>query len=313
LRSRFPEARIAAGVGDWSRDVLWHNPHVSEILPVNAPWFNKRTAKAGPAGTLARRRYLLRSPEVAALARHRFDVGIDVLGSAWGSLLLMQAGIPWRMGVHGYAGGHSALQAAVELDPFEHVGRAALRFAEMLGATDLPPVRPQVFLTREEAEEGEAWWAAGEKGTRRPRLVIGPGAGLPDKRWPLERFAALLRGLADPPDLQVLVLAGPGEDDLVRALVPLHPGARAFPEPPGLRATFALVAASDLVVCHSSLLLHVAAAFSRPTLALLGPSFPSADQHQAQWGYPGLCRSLLLPTPEEVLDLVRQELARWPT
>jgi heptosyltransferase-2 len=306
LRQRFPEAWIVAGVGDWSRDVLRHNPYVSEVVPVNAPWFNKYA----DAGALARWRYLRRSPEVTALARRRFDVGIDVLGSAWGALLLLRAGIPWRIGVRGYAGGHSAHQAAVDFDPGEHVGRTGLRFAELLGATGLPSVRPQIFLTRERSEQGERWWAAAETQGRRPRLVIGPGAGLPEKRWPLERFAALLRGLADWPGLQILVLAGPGEEHLVRALVPLHPGARAFERPPGLRTNFALVAACDLVVCHSSLLLHVAAAFSRPALTLLGPSFPSAAQHQAQWGYPGLSRSLLMPEPEEVLGLVRQELAR---
>jgi heptosyltransferase-2 len=315
LRWRFPEAWIVAGVGDWSRDVLLHNPWISEVLPVNAPWFNKYSAGSG---AIARRRYLRRSPEVRTLARRRFDVGIDVVGSAWGALLLLRAGIPWRMGVRGYAGGHSGAQATVEFDPCEHVGRSALRFAQILGATALPPVRPQIFLTRQEAEDGERWWAAGERGTRRRRLVIGPGAGLPVKRWPLERFAALLRALAaDRPDLQILVLAGRGEEELVRALVPLHPGARSWDRPPGLRTNFALVAASDLVVCHSSLLLHVAAAFSRPALTLLGPSFSSASAHQAQWGYPGLSRSLgreageraSLATPEEVLAIIRAELA----
>lgn len=309
LRWQFPESWITVGVGNWSRDVLLHNPWVSEVVPVNAPWFNKYTGGSGP---VARWRYLRRSPEVRALARRRFDVGVDVLGSAWGSLLLLRAGIPWRLGVHGYAGGHSALQESVEFDPAEQVGRSALRFAELLGATTLPPIRPQIFLTREEAEEGERWWALREKGRRRPRLVIGPGAGLPVKRWPLERFAVLLRALAaERPDLEILVLAGPGEEDLVRTLVRLHPGAHAFAQPPGLRANFALVAACDVVVCHSSLLLHVAAAFSRPTLALLGPSFHSAEQHQAQWGYPGICRSLAMPAPAEVLELLRGELAGW--
>jgi len=309
LRWRFPEAWIVAGVGDWSRDVLLHNPWISEVVPVNAPWFNKYSASSG---AVARWRYLRRSPEVRTLARRRFDVGIDILGSAWGSFLLLRAGIPWRLGVRGYAGGHSALQAAVDFDPIEQVGRSALRFAELLGATALPPVRPQIFLTREEAEEGERWWAAREDGRRRPRLVLGPGAGLPVKRWPLDRFATLLTALAaERPDLAILVLAGPGEEDLVRPLVRLHPGAYAFARPPGLRANFSLVAAADLVVCHSSLLLHVAAAFSRPALALLGPSFPSAEQHQAQWGYPGLCQSLAMPEPAQVLDLLRETLAGW--
>lgn len=313
LRRRFPEARIAAGVGDWSRDVLLHNPWVSEVLPVNAPWFNKYAADAGPLG---RRAWLRRSPEVEEIARRRFDVGIDVLGSAWGSLLLLRAGIPWRMGVRGYAGGDSGVQAAVDFDPSLHVGRAALRCAELLGATDLPPVRPQIFLTPEETEEAERWWAAGEGGIRRRRVVIAPGGGVAARCWPTESWIELARGLGSP-DLSVLVLTGPRERETAAAVTAACPGARSHAEPPSLRQIFALLAAGDLVLCNSSMPLHAAAAFSRRTLVLLGPSFPSARAHQAQWGYPGISESLglepgereRLAAPREVLEIVRAELA----
>jgi heptosyltransferase-2 len=308
LRRRFPEARIAAGVGDWSRGVLQGNPHVSEVLPVNAPWFNKYQEQAGTLGRLA---YVRSSPEARTLAERRFEVGIDVLGSAWGSLLMLRARIPYRMGVRGYAGGHSAVQAAVPFDPALHVGRAALRFAEILGATELPPVRPQVFLSPEEREAAERWWAAGGPGRR---VVIAPGGGLAAKRWPAESFAALAAGL---PDVSILVLGGPREEELVAKVAAASPAARACPEPPGLREVFALTAASDLVVCNSSMPLHTAAAFGKPVVVLLGESFRSARQHQAQWGYPGLSRSLgkepgsraSVYTPAEALKLVRDEIS----
>lgn len=306
LRRRFPAARIAVGVGDWSLDVLSGNPHLSEVLSVNAPWHNKYQARTGPLGRLA---YVRSSPEVRAVAERRFEVGIDVLGSAWGSLLLLRAGIPWRLGVHGYAGGHSAAQATVDFDPQEHVGRAALRFAELLGATDLPPVRPQIFLTSEETDEAGRWWAAGGAGRR---VVIAPGGGLPEKRWPAESFAVVAAGL---PAASLLVLGGPGEGELVAKVLAAAPAARAFPEPPGLRQVFALIAAADLVVANSSMPLHAAAAFGRPVVVTLGESFPSARQHQAQWGYPGLSVSLgkepgervSVYTPEEILKVIREE------
>ncbi len=313
LRRRFPEASIAAGVGDWSRDVLLHNPWVSEVVPVNAPWFNKY---AGDSGPVARWRYLRRSPEVRGLAHRRFDVGIDVLGSAWGSLLLLRAGIPWRLGVHGYAGGHSALQAAVEFDPSEQVGRSALRFAELLGATTLPPVRPQIFLTAEESDEAERWWAAGEGGVRRRRVVIAPGGGIAARCWPAESWIRLAR-MGGRNDLSVLVLSGPREREIAAAVTAACHGARSHAEPPGLRQVFALLAGSDLVICNSSMPLHAAAAFSRRIVVLLGPSFPSARAHQAQWGYPGLSLSLGpepgeqegLSTPAEALRIVQEEIA----
>ena len=309
LHRRFPAARIAAGVGDWNREVLRGNPHLTEVLPVNAPWFNKYQARTGPLDRLA---YVRSSPEVRAVAERRFEVGIDVLGSAWGSLLLLRAGIPWRLGVRGYAGGHSAAQATVDFDPEEQVGRAALRFAERLGATDLPPARPQIFLAPGEREAAERWWAAGPAGRR---VVIAPGGGLAGKRWPAESFAAVAAGL---PEASILVLTGPREEGLAATVLRAAPAARAFPEPPGLRQAFALIAAADLVITNSSMPLHAAAAFGRPAVVALGESFPSARQHQAQWGYPGLSVSLgrepgerdALATSAEVLAAAREEPAR---
>jgi heptosyltransferase-2 len=310
LRRRFPRAAIVAGIGSWSLDVLRGNPHLTEALAVDAPWFNKYTAARG---TLGRLRWIARSPAVADLARRRFAVGIDVLGSAWGSLLLLRAGIPWRMGVAGFAGGHRGVQQAIPFTPDEHVGRMALRFAERLGATELPEVRPQLFLTAEEREAGEALWG-GSSPRRGFRLAVGPGGGHPERCWPPESFAALLRALRTAPDLEIAVVGGPRERELAAGLAALVPGSRPLLDL-GLRETFALIAAADGVICNSSLLLHVAAGFSRPTLALLGPAFPSAGRHQAQWGYPGTCWSLGrepgtrgMATPEEALSAFRRHL-----
>jgi ADP-heptose:LPS heptosyltransferase len=314
LRRRFPGAYIAAGIGDWNLDVLRRNPYLSEILPMNAPWFNKYQQRQSPASRLA---YVLGSPEVRTVTRRRFDVGIDVLGSAWGSLLLMRAAIPCRLGVRGYAGGHSATWAALPFDPTLHVGQAALRFAELLGATDLPDWRPQIFLSADEIEDAERCWAAAEAGDRRRRLVVGPGGGLAAKRWPEQSFVELTARLPEVrPDISILILGGPSEKELV-ARVAAAAQAWSLPATPGLRQVFALIATADLVICTSSMLMHVAAAFGKPTLVLLGESFGSASLHQAQWGYPGTCRSLgrepsmrtHLYTPDEVLAVVANELA----
>jgi ADP-heptose:LPS heptosyltransferase len=312
LRRRFPSAAIVAGVGSWSLEVLRGNPHLSEALAVDAPWFNKYTAAGGAFGRL---RWISRSPAARELARRRFAVGIDVLGSAWGSLLLLRAGIPWRLGVAGFAGGHRGVQQAIPFAPDEHVGRMALRFAERLGATELPEVRPQLFLTPEERAAGEGLWG-GSSPRRGFRLAVGPGGGHAERCWPPESFAALLRALAGVPELEIAVVGGPRERELAAELATIVPGARAFLDL-ALRETFSLIAAADGVICNSSLLLHAAAAFSRPTLALLGPAFPSASRHQAQWGYPGTCWSLGrepgsrgMASPEEAMSAFRQHLLR---
>jgi heptosyltransferase-2 len=266
LRLRFPEARLVAGVGAWNFDVLRDNPHVDEILPLNAPWHNGQVKPQGIAATL---RYIARCEESQALAQCRCDIGIDVLGSPQGSLLLMRAGIPWRLGVRGYAGGHPAAQQCVEYDSQEHVGRAALRFAELLGATQLPENRPQIYLSTPPVDHGA--------------IVVAPGGGFTEKCWPLAHFAALLDKLASE---RVMVI---GDKSDVEAGAILTEG-RAHVEDRTarhtLRETFELIAGARAVICNSSMAMHAAAAFRKPCLVLLGALFEDAAQHAAQWAYP---------------------------
>jgi heptosyltransferase-2 len=123
-----------------------------------------------------------RLPKCSASDGRNFDIGIDVLGSAFGSLLLMRAEIPWRLGVDGYAGGQTGLQQSIQYECRRAVGRSALRFAELLGAKDLPGSRPQVFLSQAESDEAEQLWLAQTAPGQR-RIVIAPGGGHPGRAW----------------------------------------------------------------------------------------------------------------------------------
>ncbi len=310
LRRQFPDAHIVAGVGQWNVEILKLNPYISEILPVNAPWHNKFIPKQSLWDAL---NYIAFSSESEELTNRHFDIGIDILGSYFGSLLMMRAGIPYRLGVRGYAGGHSATQQYVEFDEWQQVGRAALRFAELLGATELPECRPQIFLSPSEQETGEYRWSRRIEGIdRRPkRIVIGPGGGFVEKCWPLENYATLVKMLTTIGNLEVIIVGGKQDCVAGRQLAAVSPLVLNLAGELTLRETFALVAAADLVVCNSSMLMHAAAAFRIPTVVLLGDCFPSTKQHQAQWGYEGICHIFgkegerqEIYTPTEVMSIV---------
>jgi ADP-heptose:LPS heptosyltransferase len=282
LKRKFPQTEILAGVGKWNRDVLVGNPNVSTILEMNAPWHN---GVVRPQGAIVALRYIYRSEEVKALVEVHADVGIDVLGSGFGSLLLMRAGIPYRLGVRGYAGGESASQSFVVFNPDEHVGRQALRCAELLGCTDLPENRPQIFLTPAPQRNG--------------MIVIAPGAGVPEKSWPVDHFAELAKLLRN----ESLCVVGSQKDkDQCTRICETSPTARNLCGVLSIREAFGVIGGARLVICNSSMAMHAAAAFRRPTVVLLGPDFPSASRHHRQWGYP---ETVVLGRDKEHPDIFR--------
>lgn len=311
LRDRFPDTHIAVGVGDWNQEILKNNPYIDEIISINAPWFNKVIPQQNIGNIL---NYLAFSPEVKTLQQKQFEVGIDILGSPWGALLLLKAEIPYRLGVKGFAGGETAMQACVTYNPQEKVGRSALRFAELLGAENLPESRPQIFLNPSEVQMGKNFW---QQFQGKKRVIIAPGSGTENKYWPLDYYKQLVTLLSQKHDLAIAIVGGKGDREAGCQLQAVHPKIIDNTGKNSLRETFALINAANIVISNSSMTMHAAAAFAKPMLVLLGNSFPSVRQHDVQWGYDCgyyslgkeiACGRDRIATPEEVINLLIQLL-----
>ncbi len=295
LRRRFPQTRLVGGVGHWARPILEHNPFVDEIVTIDAPWNNKSVADDTVAAAL---RYIWSSPQVEALRRRGgFDVAIDVMGSHLGAALLMRLGARYRIGVRGYRGGWSACHRYIRFSQHTHVSQAALAQAALLGATELPEGRPQLYLTAaEQAEAWRLWGMHAPLGTY--RVLVGCGAGLRAKTWPAGELAVALRDAATAleargrPTRYLLVGAAADRDRAAEVLAIAGAAARSVCGATSLRATFALAQQADLVLTNPSMLLHVAAAFRRPTITVLGGPFVDAEAHDVLWGYPPPYRSV---------------------
>jgi ADP-heptose:LPS heptosyltransferase len=314
LRKRFPTTRLIAGIGSWGRPILENNPFVDEIVEIDAPWNNKLVEDRSHRNVM---RFLWGSPQVAALrARGGFDVGIDVLGSYMGAVLMMRAGVRYRIGVRGYRGGWSGCQDYIDFAR-RQCGRAALGQAELLGARTLPEARPQLFLTDDERLQAARTWSAGEAGGRRTvRIVAGVGAGVSSKAWDARQVGDALTRIANAIEKAGnacnIVIVGSDADRLRahEAIAAAAPATqiRSMAGEVSMRITFAMVEKADVVLTNSSMLLHVAAAFRRPTVAVLGGSVTRPEVHDAIWGYPPPYRSVA-----PVQYVLGQHAQNWPS
>ncbi len=288
LKKAFPDAEILVGVGSWNLPILENNPYVDRILALDAPWHNKALIKPKTNRILLFLRgfwYSMWSSQVRALRGLRPDIGIDVLGSPQGSMLLMQAGIPYRLGVRGYAGGHEACSAFLDFDPSLHVSVFALKFLSLLGKETAVLPRPQLYMQDSETAYGEAQWiqytASGHL-----RIVVAPGGGLKEKCWPVAYFQELIHLIYTHTKACIVLIGSKDEKDLGRRLEAACPFVHNAIGTYNLRESFALIQQSSYVICNSSLAMHVAAAFDKKTLVLLGECFCDARAHERLWSYP---------------------------
>jgi heptosyltransferase-1 len=107
--------------------------------------------------------------------------------------------------------------------------------------------------------------------------LVNPGAAWPNKRWPADRFAAIAVALRERFGLRSMVLWGPGEQDLARAVVVSAQGAAILSPPTSITDLFALTKTARLVISGDTGPLHVATAVGAPVVALFGPTFPERN------------------------------------
>jgi ADP-heptose:LPS heptosyltransferase len=118
--------------------------------------------------------------------------------------------------------------------------------------------------------------------------LVHPGAAAAARRWPADRFAALVAILALRGH-RVVVTGGPGDDALVDRVRGTTGRAAGRTD---LAELAALVASARLVVSGDTGIAHLASAFGRPSVTLFGPTPPG------EWGPPAARRHRVLwPAP----------------
>jgi heptosyltransferase-1 len=105
-------------------------------------------------------------------------------------------------------------------------------------------------------------------------IVLNPGAGRPDKRWPIERFVELARTL-HASGRKTLVVWGPGEEEMA-SRIGREAGSRVAPST-SLRQLAFLLGRAALVVAADTGPLHMAAALGTPVIGLFGPTNPARN------------------------------------
>jgi ADP-heptose:LPS heptosyltransferase len=143
---------------------------------------------------------------------------------------------------------------------------------------------PRLVISDAERREAGASWDQVADGRGR-RLLVNISAGLAFRRWPAERYVAVIRrALERDAGLRVIVIASPADATLGAQVAGDSGSPRVeFRATAGIRDAVALVATSDLVFTPDTSIAHAASAFGPLTVVMHRLSEP------ARWGlYPGV-------------------------
>ena len=262
--------RLTVGALPWVAPVYRAMPQVAEVIEF--PF------QHGGLQFKARR-------ALAKALTGRFDVAYVCPNSLKSALLPFLASIPKRVGYLGEAR-VGLLTHRLKNPPKDQRRSMVAFYSQLSGEADTATDRPQLRLPAAIVDAALSALSM----TRSGYHVFAPGAEYgPAKRWPAAHFSELALRL----ELPVLLLGSAKEADLCDGIA-----APVNAQRPGqclnlagkttLAQAFAVISAAKSVVSNDSGLMHVAAAFGVPQVAIFGSSSPLHtpplnDQAQVLW------------------------------
>ncbi|MBI4888186.1 MAG: glycosyltransferase family 9 protein [Acidobacteria bacterium] len=140
----------------------------------------------------------------------------------------------------------------------------------LLGALDVSDrrVRFPLAVTRTPAVAAAQAQAGGAG-----YALLNPGAAWPNKRWPAARFGAVAASLRRDFGLRSLVLWGPDEQPLARAVVAASEGAAALAPQTTIADLVGIAQGARVMISGDTGPLHIGGAVGTPIVALFGPTF----------------------------------------
>jgi lipopolysaccharide heptosyltransferase I len=307
LRAARPRARLSWIVERREAAVLRGHPALDEVIVADTRGWRRARRPADVQAALADAAALRRR-----LALARFDVALDLQGLLKSGVLAAATRAPVRVGLAARWRREplSALFSNRRVTPpasARHVVEQYLALLAPLGITERRlefalPVTPAAETAMED------WLATVGLKPQRRLVVLNPGAGRSDKRWPVEHFAALAQRLAHDAGAHALVTWGPGEEGAARAIAAAAPVTLA--PPTDLPALLALLRRASAMVAADTGPLHMAAALGTPCVGLYGPTAaarngPYGAGHRALSSPDGRLASL---SPATVLTAVLEAL-----
>jgi ADP-heptose:LPS heptosyltransferase/glycosyltransferase involved in cell wall biosynthesis len=276
LRRHWPRAHIAVLAERAYTGVLALNPDVNAVVPI--------PRGAGGWFSLAR-----------TLRRQNFTWVLD-FDNRWKTALIARVtGASERVALH--HGPQVRLPRCYTRHEIVEADFLAYRhitdyYHRMLQAVGVPPVAEPVILTPRAADLEFVRQRPEIAGLPpgRPRLLVHPGSRSSYRVWPAAAFAEVCDRVQSEGLASVLLVAGPAEQDLVAMICEhMKTSAARLRHPLQVPQLAALFASADLLLCHDSGPMHLAAAVGTPVVALYG------SQNLANWRPLGSRHTVLQP------------------
>jgi heptosyltransferase-1 len=290
LRRARPEAELTWIVEAREYAILRDHPDLDRVIPVDTRLWRRLIRRPAVARQVWDKLGRLR----ARVRGAGFDVALDLQGLMKSGVLTAYTGARVRIGFSpGYCRERlNALFTNRHVTPPPSATHVVDQYLALLAPLGIAASTPEFHLPARPEPERRMDEALAEAGLKaRDRIVaFNPGAGRPEKQWPVERFRALAERLGAEAGARILLLWGPDEIDMAKRIGRGLSTRAVLAPPTDLDELTAVLRRVSLMVASDTGPLHLAAALGTPALGLFGPT-----RAERNGPYGAHCRGLQSP------------------
>lgn len=274
LRRLLPQARITAVVSRQLYPLIEVCPYVDEVLPFDCsvPFRWRPFLLPWRALRMAISEFWVRRFDLAILPRREFDL-------SYGALLVFFSRAPWRVGYteHVNARKHRLNPGADKLftnvikpqHACQHEVNYNLDVLRFLGGKPQDD-RTELWTLAEDEAFADAVLGPADFGSGVPIIALSPGGTSWLRRWPPEKFVALVRSLLQVQECRFVVVGIKDEQELGAAIAADAGNVLDLVGKTTLRQCAAIFRRCTVVVANDSGPMHIAAAMGTNVVALYG-------------------------------------------
>lgn len=267
LRKEYPDAELVLLTSELGKALVEHSEIFDQVVSFECPWVMKR---------MRWRAYPDCWSLIGSIRSRRFDVAIEFKGRFLDQIFLYLTGAWERVSISHPKGSKLITH---ELHPSDASVHRQIRNNQVVGTiTNYEPKEKANLVIQGECFEKWTEWINELHGDNSsPVIVIHPGAGNPLRQWRYDRFASVVKYLRSKWRANVIVLAGPNEEEIGHSIN------RELEEAVpilciGISDAVHIIAAADVFIGHDTGTAHIAAAVNTKSIILFGPAEPSTCQ-----------------------------------
>jgi ADP-heptose:LPS heptosyltransferase len=270
IRERFPQARITVAVGSPGAPIVDLSGYADATLVVD-----RVALRDGPKPLSIMRIARI----VKDVRRAQFDFVIDLHSLYETNLLGFLSGAPKRLYARrpnrslDFLANFHPRPPVEDIRPSKHAIDRYLDVLIPLGIKDVSRV-PRLRTRAEDDAAVEQMLKKAKAQAGAPLVGLFPGAGHPDRRWPLARFNELADHLVRNDDVRIVIFAGPEERAFVKEMRETFPRSTIVFDKLSIPQLASALARLAVFVSNDTGPMHIATAVGTAVVALLDRPTP---------------------------------------